>query len=84
MHDHMAGSQQQRQRFRRMLHWLQLRVDILGQITAAMVVSTGQLEQDRQACLHDMQEVLSQKAQLQAALTQQQHHAQQLQVRKLA
>lgn len=66
-----------------MLHWLQLRADILGQINSAMAVSTSQLEQDRQACLHDMQEVLSQKAQLQAALTQQQHHAQHLQVRNL-
>ena len=58
---------------------VQLRADVLSQINEAMAVSTAQLDQDRQACLHDMQEVLSQKAQLQAALTQQQHLAEDMQ-----
>lgn len=53
---------------------------MLSQIKEAMAVSTAQLEEDKQACLHDMQEVLAQKAHLQAALAQQQHIAQHLHV----
>ena len=53
---------------------------MLSQVNEAMAVSTAQLEQDKQACLRDMREVLSQKAQLQAALVQQQQVAQHLQV----